>query len=62
MTPMPEKMATVRRLMRRTPRQNAGTNARASTTSDIRHHTSANAGSVINLPRMAVKPQITTHR
>ena len=35
---------------------------RAMTTISMRHHTSANAGSEISFPRIAVKPQMTTQK
>ncbi len=39
-----------------------GHHASAMTTINMRHHTSANAGSEMSLPRIAVKPQITTQK
>ena len=46
----------------RRPRQTLGTKASAATTSNMRHHTSGNAGRVISLPRIAVKPHSSTQK
>src|SRR5688572_2375744 len=48
--------------MARRPRHTRGTSSNAEATSNIRHHTSASAVSVMSLPRMAVKPHSSTHR
>ncbi len=46
----------------RMPRHTRGTSASAATTSNMRHQTSGRAGSVISLPRIAVKPHSSTQK